>query len=271
MNELRRQHYLSALGVDTYMPRWLLPFAPMPVACELPDNTSDIYSGEHSSRSVKPVASPQQIESILNPRVYDPLPTESSPVNHLIGEMLKVKETAKPAARLSSAADILAQLNIKPATVEPFSLSVWRPLEGVMIVDSRKTQLALPTELFLNNILRAVFSNQEYKNQEEILRWPMIENSFAKRTAKDARNELQTWLSVQHEIRPVRYLWLMGVNAATYLLPDSTAYNESLYKIVPVTDFSIQALVMPSLNEILQSPSTKQKLFSALGFFHSVS
>src|SRR5690625_4110854 len=33
MNELQRQRYLSALGVESYAPRWLLPGAPEPVLC----------------------------------------------------------------------------------------------------------------------------------------------------------------------------------------------------------------------------------------------
>ena len=45
MNELQRQHYLSALGVDTYMPRWHLPFAPISVACELPALVEEQVSG----------------------------------------------------------------------------------------------------------------------------------------------------------------------------------------------------------------------------------
>src|SRR5690625_5940030 len=33
MNELQRQRYLSALGVESYAPRWRLPGAPEPVLC----------------------------------------------------------------------------------------------------------------------------------------------------------------------------------------------------------------------------------------------
>jgi hypothetical protein len=266
MNELQRQHYLSALGVDTYMPRWHLPYAPLSVGCELPVASIDAQSPTKVEPSIEFVAPPIQAAHPTKNLISD-----VSPVNHLMGDILESKKVVKSAALPTSAADILAQLNTKPVTIDAFSLSIWRPVEGVMIIDSRNTKLALPTELLLNNILRSVFSNQALKPQEEVLRWPMIENSFAKRTEDDARTELQTWLSVQNEIRSVRYLWLMGSNAATYLLPAQTVLADTLFQSITLTDSNIQALSLPSLNELLQKPATKQKLFSALRQYHSAS
>lgn len=264
MNELQRQMYLSALGMDTYMPRWHLPFAPVSVACELPMAASEPHTNMKPELPKESFAVPVQPPPILKSVTSD-----VSPVNNLIGDIFDAKKVTKSIIQPTSAADILAQLDVKPITIEAFSLSIWRPLDGVMIIDSRNTKLALPTELFLNNILRSIFSNQSLKPQEEVLRWPMIENSFTKRTANDARNELQTWLSVQHEIRPIRYLWLMGSNAAAYLLPETLVYADSLHKIIQLADSTITALILPSLNELLQKPAAKQQLFSALRAYHS--
>ena len=266
MNELQRQHYLSALGVDTYMPRWHLPYAPLSVVCELPLASIDVQSPTKIEASVESVA-----PLIQTAHLTKTLSNEVSPVNNLMGDILETKKAIKSATLPTSAADILAQLNAKPVTIDAFSLSIWRPVEGVMIIDSRNTKLALPTEILLNNILRSIFSNQTLKPQEEILRWPMIENSFAKRTVDDARTELQTWLSVQNEIRPIRYLWLMGSNAAAYLLPAQTVISDALFQSVALADSTIHALNLPSLNELLQKPATKQKLFSALRQYHSTS
>lgn len=264
MNELQRQHYLSALGVDTYMPRWQLPYAPIPVLCELP--VVDVETSALDKLDVKTV--PVTVSTYSQP-VLKAITPDVSPVSNLIGDILDAKKAVKPASVPVSAADILASLDAKPVTIEPFSLSIWRPLDGLMIIDSRNTKLALPTELLLNNILRSFFSNQALKPQEEVLRWPMIENSFAKRSKSDARIELQTWLSVQHEIRPIRQLWLMGSNAATYLLPEPVEYTANIFNKIGLLDSAINALVLPSLNELLQKPSTKQQLFSALRDYHS--
>lgn len=264
MNELQRQHYLSALGVDTYMPRWHLPFAPHSVVCELPVAAIDTQVSITIENKVE-----STIAQVQPTPVTKTQSSEASPVNNLMGDILETKKIVKPSAVPTGAADILAQLNTKPVTIDAFSLSIWRPVDGVMIIDSRNTKLALPTELLLNNILRSIFSNQALKPQEEVLRWPMIENSFAKRTADDARTELQTWLSVQNEIRPIRYLWLMGANAATYLLSTQVSVADTLFQQVVVADSAIHALNLPSLNELLQKPANKQKLFSALRQYHS--
>ena len=264
MNELQRQYYLSALGVDTYMPRWHLPFAPISVLCELP--VGEVEAPRLERLEVK-------IEALTAPTYSQPvskaISSDTSPVNNLIGDILETKKITKAISQPTSAADILAQLDTKPLTVEPFSLSIWRPLDGVMIIDSRNTKLALPTELLLNNVLRSVFSNQALKSQEEVLRWPMIENSFAKRSKSDACTELQTWLSVQHEIRPICYLWLMGSNAATYLLPEPVEYSASVFNKIALLDSTLGALVLPSLNELLQKPTSKKQLLSALRNYHS--
>lgn len=264
MNELQRQHYLSALGIDTYMPRWNLPFAPHSVVCELPVAQIDTQSSTKMEIKVESaITQAQPVHVIKMPS------NEVSPFNNLIDDILEAKKVAKFAALPTSAADVLAQLNAKPVTIDAFSLSIWRPVEGVMVIDSRNTKLALPTELLLNNILRSIFSNQALKPQEEVLRWPMIENSFAKRTAEDARIELQTWFSVQHEIRPIRYLWLMGSNATTYLFPAEILIADTLFQSVALVDSTIHALNLPSLNELLQRPAAKQKLFLALRQYHS--
>lgn len=265
MNELHRQMYLSALGIENYMPRWHLPFAPVSVACELPITEIQTSTVTNLDTQTESYVAPIQLQPIIKQTS-----SNASPVNNLIGDIFENKKVTKVADKPISAADILAQLDSKPVTIEPFSLSIWRPLDGVMIVDSRNTKFALPTELLLNNILRSIFSNQPFKAQEEVLRWPMIENSFTKRTANDARNELQTWLSVQHEIKSIRYLWLMGSNAATYLLPDTLMYSDNLYKVISLNESAINGLVLPSLNEILQRSATKQLLFSSLRTYHSI-
>lgn len=256
MNELQRQMYLSSLGVDTYMPRWHLPFAPQSLACELPvlDNI--------------PIEAPVEIitsEAVVKarPMIRETSPVLQSPVNNLMGDILETKKTPKTNSAPINAADILAQLDTKPVSVVPFNLSIWRPRDGVMIIDSRNTKLALPTELFLSNILRSIFLKQPLSMQEEVLRWPMIENTFAKPTKMDARNELQTWLSVQQEIRPLHYLCLMGDNAASYFMREDDKFSDSLFKVLPLSDSTIKALILPSLNELLQSPSLKPQLFSA--------
>ncbi len=261
MNELQRQQYLSALGVDSYMPRIHLPFAPVSMVCDLP-------IAELQSSALEPVTFAEPV-AITQPLARQPVTAEAgtSPAN-LIGDFLEPKRAVKPASAIASAAAILASLDTKPITISPFSLSIWRPVDGLLVIDSRNSKLALPTEQFLKNILRAVYANQPVQMQEEILRWPMIENSFAKRTLADARNELQTWLAVQCEIRPINHLWLMGKNAATYLLPEQDSFSDSVFGLRDLAEVRMTALLLPSLNDLLQQQSEKPALFNALRHYH---
>jgi hypothetical protein len=262
MNELQRQLYLSAIGVDTYMPRWQLPFASISSACVLPVSTSaqiEEKSGFQLDTKIvsSDIAPPVEILQIVNAAI---------PINQLIVDLLETNQLKPNLAGGATATS--AKLNFSPVpnispSVAAFSLSVWRPFDNLMIIDSRNTKLALPTELLLTNILRSFFPKEKLELKSEVLRWPMIENNFATHTNVDARTELQTWLSVQCEIRPIKYLWLMGDNAAIYFLPEETERNNYLWQPALLASLSINALILPSCNELLQQPLLKNQLCSS--------
>lgn len=251
MNELQRQAYLSALGIENYMPRWQLPCAPANSQCDLSTLANDLLAGN----SVETQSSDQPViplsTSIHNPDVS--------------GRLLDdIKATSAKPVKIS-AASILQNLEQKPvADIHPFSLSIWRPQPGMLVIDSRDTSLALPTELLLHNILRAFLGRSIASLQEEVLRWPMIENRFVSRTAIDARTELQTWLSVEHDLRPISQLWLMGENATHYFLPENVELNNALWKSHRLPELGLTGFVIPSLNQLLQQPLMKAQLWAAI-------
>lgn len=256
MNELHRQTYLSALGIESYMPRWHLPSAPESIACVLPvelDNSQITLS----SQPIEP---------------FSQFPIAKTPVNFDSAtalEALTNLEVRQKSSNQINAAFILQQFEAKKATViAPFSLSLWRVESGFLIIDSRDTRTALPTELLLSNILRVFSRLTKPVLKEEVLRWPMIENRFVSRTEVDARNELQTWLAVENELRPISRLWLMGESASKFFIPADLSVVEKRWKKVPVdgliAENPVEALLLPSLNELLQNPSYKFFLWSAL-------
>ena len=251
MNELQRQAYLSALGIENYAPRWLLPSAPVPVACVLPVLDIPVTAAASSTVSFAAAAIEARIES-------------NSPAPNLLTTIVDLAEQKKAPLAINAAA-ILQQLEEKKApVVQPFSLSVYRPQPGFLIIDSRNTKLALPTEVLLNNLLRAHLKVASSALGEEVLRWPMIENRFVSRTENDARNELQTWLAVENELRPIHSLWLMGENAALYWLEAGSDWAAICWTTQPVKDVPLQALILPSLNQLLQNPSQKSRLWACL-------
>lgn len=251
MNELQRQAYLSALGIENYAPRWLLPSAPVSLACVMP-----VFDIPVAAVEISPAAF---VAAVMNPHSES---NTSAP--NLLTTIADFAEQKK-APLAVNAAEILQQLEGKKApVVQPFSLTVYRPQPGFLIIDSRNTKLALPTEVLLNNLLRANLKALQFILGEEVLRWPMIENRFVSRTEDDARNELQTWLAVENELRPIHTLWLMGESAARYWLVSENDWSATCWTMQPIKDSSLQALILPSLNQLLQYPAQKSRLWTCL-------
>jgi len=245
MNELQRQAYLSSFGIENYMPRWVLPAAP-------------------ESRQVFIPCEPLMEGYSLD--VPEPKAEAESLVKGVADQTLALLDepAPKPAPEPVSAASILELLGSSTVAIAPFSLSVWRPQAGFLLIDARAVTLALPTELLLVNILKAVFSLDLTDLQEEVLRWPAVENRFVKQTLESARSELQTWLAVENELRPIKRLWLLGENSARYLLAADQSYADLLWQQPVIPHLALPALVLPSLSELLQSPALKSRLWSCL-------
>ena len=257
INEWQRQLYLSALGIENYMPRMYLPFAAPSRVCLLPD----LASWQEISTST--LSEPQATVLNLNP--------VSAQKHSSFGasEILTDISLAKKMTVTVNTETILQQLEIKKSPeLNPFSLSIWRPVAGFLIIDARNTSLALPTELLLKNILLSYLPLQQLDLREEVMRWPMVENRVVARTEDDARNELQTWLSVENELRPIQKLWLMGDNAARYWLEDNSPISESYWQQrAVITQLSTQTLVAwvtPSLIELLQQPELKARFWASV-------
>ncbi len=258
MNELQRQAYLSALGIENYMPRWILSSAPASVACILPSIEIEGLAASTSSPLIDSLSS--------SPVAIAPVKLDSSvAIDMLVGDLDVMQRPVAPV----NAASILRQFEEKKApVVAPFSLSLWRPVPGFLIIDSRNAAMALPTELLLGNILRVVLGAIKPELNEEVLRWPMIENRFVSRTASDARNELQTWLAVENELHPISRLWLLGENASQYFVDEDVSVIQKRWQSVAVSGLSghhsISALLLPSLNELLQRSNDKALLWAVL-------
>lgn len=259
INEVQRQAYLSAIGIENYMPRVILPFAPPSIVCNMPVLV-ETPSAQQSNNN--------HITASSDLRILPELPAQIK--NTVVSDILADVVFPKKSPALVNAATILQELKTKKApTVEPFTLGLWRPVPGFLIIDSRNTSLALPTELLLNNLLRNVLSAQKFDLREEVMRWPMIENRFVSSTADDARNELQTWLAVENELCPINRLWLMGPSATRYFLKEDVEPSHVYWQEQELTTLGndgnlLHALILPSLVELLQQPLFKARLWAVL-------
>lgn len=236
MNELQRTEYLEALGVTSYMPRFLLPLAPPPRRARLPLAPGPERAVADPSPEAPPRPSGRRPDSAL-PRD--------------IGALTE-QVTAAPALQPQP-----AEIAAPSAQVAPFILSCWWLGEELLAVDSREPGVALPVEALFDNILRAL-NWQQLPRERDRLRWPLAENRFGPAAdAADARDTCASWLTAACARRPVKSIWLMGRQARDFCAPVPLA--------APVTDWNgVRILAMPSLTQLLQQPLRKRELWQLL-------
>lgn len=276
MNELQRAEYLSAIGVASYMPRFVLPLAPQPRQAELPP----AQEPERQSRQLK-MNSPQlEVNSPLPQSVAQMVVASAEPVQPAAGLQAPGTESPAPAAeqpqllreigeltensKMPSAASAAPVAQVAPPQqqVKPFVLSCWWLGEELLAVDSREPGAALPVESLFNNIARALNWHQLPREQDR-LKWPLAENRFGPAaSAAEARDTCASWLEAASARRPVRSIWLMGQQAQEFCSPVPL---ESVPREQPLCDWNgIRIVAMPSLSQLLQEPERKRELWQLL-------
>lgn len=217
MAEQLRQHYLQALGIETYVPRWVLPGAAASPVCEIetaaaddestavnspePVNAELVADAAMAGSAAGVTAGSTASADIVSKDVKRPLS------DSVLGETKKNRE--RP--RLGATA---------PARTAPehrFVLSAWRIADDVMVLDSRQSKLALPVDQLLLNMTRALGFGSLLP-QPELLRWPLLDSSAwssegIAESVENARAMVHAYLTAQQEKQAIRTLLLMGGDA----------------------------------------------------------
>lgn len=262
MNELQRQSYLNALGLESYVPRWLLPGAPEPVQCDWPVEAAPTEDS---------AAEPPAVDTSAPTPAKTTEPAQGArALTDVMREMGQV-----PAAEPASSPEVVAPAQQSALEVQPFTLSIWRSSLPLLVLDARQPRAALPTERLLHNLLcslgplfgPSLGTLSPDSVSEEVLSWPLVRTASVKLTAASARDELHTWLEAELERRPVKGLLLMGENAARHFLSEEADLAALWWHKVELEAFGRPALVAPSLVELLQEPSRKLDLWRALQDF----
>jgi len=254
MDEYRRQTYLDALGLEQYVPRWLLPLAPEPRACVQPPvvPARDAISRVPPESSSPADLSPSQAQDAVR-QLEEGFRTGSEP---------GLETPGRPAEALPG-----QDQPLEPP--EPFSLSIWRSPLPLLVLDARQPRAAMPTGRLAANLLGAIaqscgWSLGKDQVREESFSWPSVHNPAVPLSAADARAELEAWLEADLGRQPARHLLLMGEPAARHLLPPGQDYADCLWQTTRLNDASPPALVTPSLLALLQEPLLKQRLWLSL-------
>ncbi|WP_111643226.1 hypothetical protein [Marinimicrobium alkaliphilum] len=245
MDELQRQSYLSSLGIDTYVPRWRLPEAPVPVACARP-----------AARAAEPAPVKATAQA---PATGDSVAaTRTGPAP--IAAVLESLTGAKAAPDSTTHAPSLETES--PAEPAPaFSLSLWRPEPGLLIVADRASGSGLPTERLVHNLVAALAPGQS-AGAETVWHWPPGSGGHLPRTDADARIAVQTWLETELAKRTVHQVWLFGTQAVRYSLSAET--DAELWQSVTLAPGTHPAWVLPDLISLLREPLLKRQLWKHL-------
>ena len=192
-----------------------------------------------------------------------PLEQTTQPeTSHVSGERLEVPTQAQapqpqPISQSKPKKEAVLPAHAQnSAQVVKFTLSFWRVSEDLLVVDSRHSELALPTEKLLTNLLFALGYPRELP-KSEVVQWPLIDAHHHDQGETAARETLNAFLDAQFLLNPGKYLLLMGREASHFILDTGKSYSDMLNHRFPVDEFNLTAFVIPSLSEILQDPAQK--------------
>lgn len=300
MNEYQRMQYLDAMGIDTFVPRFLLPSAKASLQCRVStQDAANTTSADFSSSAVTDsTCYPPQtnelgsdelrslsdgLNSVLSALDLDASsPVKRSANNTSLNAQPKAEaeslvEKGEPAGTdLSTTGPESAQAQTDNSSANEgahaeaarFNLGLWFTDTQFQVVDSREAQDALPTDTLLTNILVSTGLLNAKLPPMEIQKWPIPGVNLSDQSWYAASSMLQDFLSVRFEKLAVKGFILFGEDAFYTVCGKSndsseTSYKNSLYNIVNVPSFNTTALVLPALREHLYQPQLKQSLWAA--------
>lgn len=274
MFETHRHQYLSAMGLDSYMPRLILPAAPLSQECEWPTVPVSEQAAEPVTESPLSVVE----AAYAGPQVtLQTSPQLSNAVNGQQSISAKVDKAANELLQgLGSEGAVSARVEVLnkaeqelPANVEAvkFTLSIWR-LDDYLIVDQRDSSKALPTEKLLLNMLKAIKLPLANLPKVQVLRWPMLEGGIADESAEAARDMLSAFFdtgTTEHKV------WLLMGQAAQIALTESDS-PVAAGSVLGLDDLDtrfrgsvpINVAILPSLVDMLTEPALKASAWQAL-------
>ncbi len=292
MQETTRLHYLRTMGITNYMPRWQLSGAPASVLnrnlgtapakpASAKDSPKSLAQSLDATSSTEDKASPSQPLDAIRALAEPSSAGAGAQINDTQAPKTPAPETAAPPtlqpgptgpAKANKPADYQADKLAAKASVQSgengrekvsFALSFWRVSEDLMVVDSRHSELALPVEKLLNNILFALGYPRQLP-KVDALSWPMVDAPHQDQGENAARDTLHGFIDELFLLNPGKHILLMGEDASRYILNHDSDYSEQLGSQFVVEEFGLSAIVVPSLSNMLQDPSQKKLTWQAI-------
>jgi hypothetical protein len=268
MDELQRQAYLSALGVDGYNPRLVLPGAGISTLCELRLPSVPMALAVTASSQVVAVDATAiaTVSSAAVPTMAEVAGSlrggKNNPAMNALLDELRRDDSESPRAKTSAAVAAVPALSADPTATEPrprFSLSIIRGAE-VFIIDrgldesvDQQAYLAL-----LHNILLAIGAAPAKLSIDQF-HWPMIKNNQVDQGETAAKQALQSFVGKQIEQLGLAYIVLMGDDAQRYLTDQAPAGEFIADPLI-----GGQCIVTASAAQSLHNSELKQQIWQDL-------
>lgn len=246
MNELQRQAYMQAMGVDCYIPRLHLPAALPSVLCEIPVLAEVPVASTVTNEAEAPVASAPKGKN-----------GSAAAMQALLGEDEPTKAEGRQSVQ--AVTEELVQTTSAKAIPE-FALSIVRG-GNILIVDDGLPGHINPSEYLqlLHNLLFALGAGKQQLTIDSFV-WPMVKNTQIDQSETAARQTLNAFLSKQVDQLKAQYIIVMGEAAANY------ATRETLTTGMLHThpQWQLPLICTNSASPMLGDPSLKRAVWNDL-------
>lgn len=247
-----RAHYLAAMGVAVYVPRFPLPGA-------LPVRRSSVAA------TARPAVTQRNRPAPVSEHAVRSAGSGLLSVNQILDGATprrQPQEEIRP-----EVPDTSQQEAAKHRETIRFTLNLWRVSGSLLVIDTHQPRQALPTAALLCNILRAVGQPAELP-PGECLRWPILPDAC---DLEDARDMVGAFLASRIAAQPVEWIWIMGEAGYKACTSAEEAYERMLGRRLSLTEYGTAAVVLPSLAEMLIQPSLKRITWRAIRDDHNLS
>lgn len=279
MDERRRMQYLDAMGLDMYVPRFVLPAAKLPKRAQLPVAASPEPASQQSSARENLLggqrSSAPEIQHLERQNAVSAESAERLPQTHGSSAMVRGESVAEGILDAISPEKVVKRVPVAedkaietPAS-EPvqFSLGIWRGSNQLLAIESRQPQAALPTQTLLKNILLSKQLSLT-SAKPEILNWPMFGGAGGEGGWEPASEMINAFLKARLEQQAAKVIWLLGKDAYGAVFGSVNRFQDDLGKCLALDQLPCLAVVLPSLTDMLTQPTLKAITWRAIRDLH---
>ncbi|AWM81548.1 hypothetical protein DKL61_15050 [Gammaproteobacteria bacterium ESL0073] len=224
----QRENYLSAMQINTWLPRAPLPFA------KQSDNSS-----------LTAIPEPPIIETIA---------------------VIEEQKTPTPIAAFKekTLVEETPLQNNTPTTAPHFSLQLMQVGRCLLLIErpiAETFHIKDPAYQLLRNILYAAKLPDSPQPLGDLIQWPLFKHSTIAQGKKEAKEFLQSFIiTYKEQFINTQCLWLIGLDSICH----ATDLNETNYFESPIIEPYGQILLSPSLDILTTSPHLKAPLWQAI-------